>query len=109
VAKSDAKKGSAEDGQLCEKQLQDLLEAARSLKEKLEILQPEGKRPSDIEKVSRTGLDASSESSREGANDDEVLLSQTVTSQRSILIWDEIQVLVHLAYSGEKKISTKVG
>ncbi|KAG0359572.1 hypothetical protein BC939DRAFT_501214 [Gamsiella multidivaricata] len=85
--------------------LQDLQAAVTSLRPKLETVQPEGMRPSDIlaaavctsvhgenadagEAVEATG------STVEGATDTEVLLSQAATSQRSILLWDEIRTIV---------------
>lgn len=101
-----------EDIQLFKKQISGLMEAVHSLKEKLEILQPEGKKPSDVEAASKAGLSTSSPkeslnmTTNEGEN--EVLLSQVVTSQRSILLWEDIQVLVGMACSGNEQLSIKV-
>ncbi|KAG0056108.1 hypothetical protein BGZ83_006369 [Gryganskiella cystojenkinii] len=100
-------KTTMENNQATAQQLDDLEEAVRSLREKLEILQPEGKRPSDIEAAAKTGTDggSSTESVDETSEEHEMVLSQAVSSQRSILIWDEIRVLVEHASAGAEEIS----
>ncbi|KAG0019114.1 hypothetical protein BGZ80_006304 [Entomortierella chlamydospora] len=91
--------------------------AIASLRTKLEMLQPEGMRPSDIAAMSTAKLSvqnssdgpASEDTTNSGEDrDNEVLLSQDVPSQRSILIWDEIRALVEAcasSRSGMKSIA----
>ncbi|KAF8955308.1 hypothetical protein BGZ46_002667 [Entomortierella lignicola] len=85
--------------------------AIASLRSKLETLQPEGSRPSDIAAISIEG--SSIEKNNEGiastgntgsADVNEVLLSQDVASQRSILIWDEIQTIVEASSSSKNEV-----
>ncbi|KAF9204274.1 hypothetical protein BGZ49_005478 [Haplosporangium sp. Z 27] len=85
--------------------------AIASLRSKLETLQPEGSRPSDIAAISIEG--SSIEKNNEGiastgntgsADINEVLLSQDVASQRSILIWDEVQTIVEASSSSKNEV-----
>ncbi|KAK3808734.1 MAG: hypothetical protein J3Q66DRAFT_355502 [Benniella sp.] len=83
--------------------------AIASLKSKLEILQPEGMRPSDVAAaitqttapnvVNATG----SGLQKEECPDGDVLLSQTSTSQRSILLWDEIGAVIEAMDSSNSR------
>jgi hypothetical protein len=88
----------------------DLTSAISSLRSKLEMVQPEGMRPSDIDKA-RAGesnlyhdndmmdlrTDESGDTPMEESND--ALLSQVPTSQQSILLWDDLRLLVEASAS----------
>ncbi|KAF9431496.1 Peroxisomal membrane protein PMP27 [Entomortierella beljakovae] len=93
------------------------LEAAiESLREKLEILQPEGSRPSDIAaKLVHSSLlpkiGGSSTTTEElrnpaGNMENEMVLSQDVASQRSIFIWDEIRTIIESSISSTVDLRT---
>ncbi|KAF8938981.1 hypothetical protein BGZ58_010981 [Dissophora ornata] len=91
----------------------DLELAIASLRSKLETLQPEGTKPSDIAAAAQApvqiggGVDANTASIREadeGTAENEVVLSQTVTSQRSILLWDEILTVVEAMNSPRSQV-----
>ncbi|KAF9108257.1 hypothetical protein BGX27_008410 [Mortierella sp. AM989] len=92
-------------------QITELKLAIASLRSKLEMLQPEGARPSDIaaaltESLSKQKSDGGAliedVASTSGGTENEVLLSQDVASQRSILLWDEIRALVEALNSSRK-------
>ncbi|KAF9546046.1 hypothetical protein EC957_010182 [Mortierella hygrophila] len=85
--------------------LADLESAISSLRSKLEVVQPEGMRPSDIARArleeSNFGQDNDKVNLRTDERDDTVmeessdaLLSQVPTSQQSILLWDDLRVTV---------------
>ncbi|KAF9426388.1 hypothetical protein BGZ94_006589 [Podila epigama] len=87
------------------------LEAAlASLYCKLEILQPAGFKPSDIQSKENTVLEAEvtmdEDPQEQGVEHSEgdVILSQNVTSQQSILLWDELRVLVTALISAESSL-----
>lgn len=85
-----------------------------SLKSKLEILQPEGMRPSDVaaamaQTATPTAVNmAGSGPQMEERADGDVLLSQTSTSQRSILLWDEIIVIIEAMDSSNNRVQSLV-
>jgi len=74
---------------------QDLIAAVSSLSSKLEILQPEGLRPSDILIRNSSQLDQDNRDSNDGEDESgDVVLSQTPVSQQSVMLWDDFRVLV---------------
>ncbi|KAG0276651.1 hypothetical protein BGZ96_003198 [Linnemannia gamsii] len=90
----------------------DLASAISTLGSKLEMVQPEGLRPSDIAKARagesnlhqdgdmmdlRTEEDELGDTPMEESSD--ALLSQVPTSQRSILLWDDLRLLVEASTS----------
>ncbi|KAG9066251.1 hypothetical protein KI688_001472 [Linnemannia hyalina] len=88
--------------------LADLESAISSLRSKLEVVQPEGMRPSDIARArseeSNSGQDNDKVDLRTDEMDDaameessDALLSQVLTSQQSILLWDDLRLLVKVA------------
>lgn len=73
----------------------DLSAAVSSLSSKLEILQPEGMRPSDI--LVKNGSEPDQHNRDLGGGDYEsgdVVLSQAAVSQQSVLLWEDLRVLV---------------
>ncbi|KAG0256864.1 hypothetical protein BG011_004284 [Mortierella polycephala] len=89
----------------------ELNQAISSLRSKLEILQPSGMRPSDIAAAisSVTEADANGSGGHESTHgENEMVLSQTATSQRSILLWDDIRVLVDMGTSHGEKVRSIV-
>ncbi|KAF9293329.1 hypothetical protein BGZ74_011762 [Mortierella antarctica] len=73
----------------------DLSAAVCSLSSKLEILQPEGMRPSDI--LVKNGSEPDQHNRDLGSGDYEsgdVVLSQAAVSQQSVLLWEDLRVLV---------------
>ncbi|KAF9361527.1 hypothetical protein BGX26_002032 [Mortierella sp. AD094] len=103
---------------MTEYEMQEITElklAIASLRSKLETLQPEGMRPSDIAAMSTAGFSVQNSgdgpasegtASSAGGTDNEVLLSQDVASQRSILIWDEIRALVEASTSSRSRVKS---
>jgi len=90
--------------------LSDLVSAIAALRTKLEIVQPDGLRPSDIAKVKERESrierqnnnltisgDIGEDTSMEESGD--VVLSQVAISQQSILLWDDLQLLVEASTS----------
>jgi len=97
-----------------EKEITGLELAIASLKSKLEILQPEGMRPSDVaaaiaQITAPNAIDAAESGlQKEECADGDVLLSQTSTSQRSILLWDEIGAVIEAMDSSNSRIQSLV-
>lgn len=89
------------------------LEAAiNTLRSKLEILQPDGMRPSDIAAVTaqtsaQDGTNTTAQEKDE-STDNDVLLSQAATSQRSILLWDEICAIIEAVDSTNSRLQSMV-
>ncbi|KAK3841959.1 MAG: hypothetical protein J3R72DRAFT_524008 [Linnemannia gamsii] len=90
--------------------LTDLMFAIASLRSKLDTVQPDGMRPSDIAKAkakeSRIIQDSDTTDSQPNGMRDNVmeessdaLLSQVLTSQHSIQLWDDLRVLVEFSTS----------
>lgn len=74
---------------------QDLNATVSSLSSKLEILQPEGLRPSDILFRNSSQLDQDNRDSNDGEDGSgDIVLSQAPVSQQSVLLWDDFRVLV---------------
>lgn len=74
---------------------QDLNATVSSLSSKLEILQPEGLRPSDILVRNSSQLDQDNKDSSDGEDESgDVVLSQAPVSQQSVRLWDDFRVLV---------------
>ncbi|KAF9184377.1 hypothetical protein BGZ51_002950 [Haplosporangium sp. Z 767] len=89
----------------------ELKQAISSLRSKLEILQPSGMRPSDIAAAVSSGTEAEANGSgghESTHGESEMVLSQTATSQRSILLWDDIRVLVDMGTSQGEKVRSIV-
>lgn len=72
---------------------QDLNTAVSSLSSKLEILQPEGMRPSDILVKNSSQINPNWDSEGDYESED-VVLSQTAISQQSVLLWEDLRVLI---------------
>ncbi|KAG0255258.1 hypothetical protein BGZ95_005814, partial [Linnemannia exigua] len=90
--------------------LTDLMFAIASLRSKLETVQPNGMRPSDVAKVrakeSKIGQDSDSTDSQANGigeivmeESSDALLSQVLTSQQSVQLWDDLRVLVEASIS----------
>ncbi|KAG0017226.1 hypothetical protein BGZ81_010844 [Podila clonocystis] len=73
---------------------QDLSAAVSSLSSKLEILQPEGMRPSDILVRNSSQLYQHNMDPDGDYESGDVVLSQTAVSQQSVLLWEDLRVLV---------------
>lgn len=86
----------------------------KSLRSKLEMLQPEGMRPSDIAAATaqisaQDGINiAAPGPAKDESADNDVLLSQTATSQRSILLWDEICAIIEAMDSTNSRLQSMV-
>ncbi|KAG0318418.1 hypothetical protein BG000_004246 [Podila horticola] len=72
---------------------QDLNTAVSSLSSKLEILQPEGMRPSDILVKNSSQINPNRDSEGDYESED-VVLSQAAISQQSVLLWEDLRVLI---------------
>ncbi|KAF9142246.1 hypothetical protein BG015_000995 [Linnemannia schmuckeri] len=94
--------------------LNDLSSAITSLRSKLEIVQPEGMRPSDIAKTRAEESNSSQDNDTMDMRTDEMgdtameessdaLLSQVPTSQQSILLWDDLRLLVEASTSTSER------
>lgn len=90
--------------------LTDLASAISSLRSKLEIVQPEGMRPSDIARARSEEFNIGQDNEKMDLRTDEMgdtvmeessdaLLSQVPTSQQSILLWDDLRLLVEASTS----------
>lgn len=100
--------------------LTDLASAISSLRSKLEIVQPEGMRPSDIararSKESNFGqdndkLDLPTDEMGDTAMEEssDALLSQVPSSQQSVLLWDDLRLLVEASTSMSEREQSLVG
>ncbi|KAG0214482.1 hypothetical protein BGX28_001936 [Mortierella sp. GBA30] len=96
-----------------EKELMELQVAVSNLHSKLEMLQPIGMRPSDLATAAERSTvraddilvgDSENSDEKEEAGDHEEVLSQVPTSQCSVLLWDELQVLVATSSSSVIKL-----
>lgn len=99
--------------------LTDLAYAISSLRSKLEIVQPEGIRPSDIARARSEAFNVDHDNNkmefRADENSDTVmeessdaLLSQVPTSQQSILLWDDLRLLVEASMSMSERVQSLV-
>ncbi|KAF9985051.1 hypothetical protein BGZ65_011860 [Modicella reniformis] len=99
------------------KEMMELESAIASLRSKLEMLQPEGMRPSDIAAAAATTTTSAKVSEQnsdniaglgkeESTDNNDVVLSQTTTSQRSILLWDEIRVVIGATGSSDVQLQS---
>lgn len=90
--------------------LTDLASAIASLRSKLEIVQPEGMRPSDIARARSEEYYFGQDNEKMDLRTDELgdtvmeesndaLLSQVPTSQQSVLLWDDLRLLVEASTS----------
>ncbi|KAF9898873.1 hypothetical protein BX616_003520, partial [Lobosporangium transversale] len=100
-----------------------LQDAVSSLRAKLEILQPNGLRPSDIaaaaaaaakrknfdEKIADNTYETNNGKNEEIAfSSQEMVLSQTAASQSSILLWDEVALIIESLDSAASPIQKMV-
>ncbi|KAG0059070.1 hypothetical protein BGZ89_000724 [Linnemannia elongata] len=99
--------------------LTDLAYAISSLRSKLEIVQPEGIRPSDIARARSKAFNVDHDNNKMEFRADEMsdtvmeessdaLLSQVPTSQQSILLWDDLRLLVEGSVSMSERAQSLV-
>ncbi|KAG0223023.1 hypothetical protein BGX31_008744 [Mortierella sp. GBA43] len=80
--------------------------AIDSLLSKLEILQPEGMRPSDIAAAAAQAgtINTAQGTTKEESAEGDASQSQTTISQRSILLWDDVNVIIQASESSSSRI-----